>query len=75
MLDLIGQICVNVQSEPNQKPISLPLLIVRGSYNRPLLGRNWLKKLQLDWTRIKTKWLELKDSMDPVPVIYAGFFG
>lgn len=51
MIPIRGYIMIPVQYEKQQ--VTLPLVIVKG--NRPaLIGRNWLKKLQVHWKQIFT---------------------
>ena len=48
-LEVLGS--VSVQVEYKDQLACLPLLVVQGS-GSSLLGRNWLKKLRLDWPEI-----------------------
>jgi len=50
-LDIAGQVLVDV--EYNDQQMALPLLIVRAEeYAPPLLGREWMTKIRLDWKNL-----------------------
>ena len=48
-LDLLGELVVPVKYE--SQTMTLPLVVVRGD-KIPLLGRNWLEHLKLNWSEI-----------------------
>ena len=48
---LKGELQVRVKKEGNKR--TLPLLVVEGE-GPPLIGRNWLESIPLDWKMIKT---------------------
>ena len=47
---VIGQITVDVEYGSQRKEI--PLLIVAGEQRHPLLGRNWLHCIKLNWAKL-----------------------
>ena len=49
-VQMVGQLMVNV--EYGSQKTELPLFIVRGQQRPPLLGRDWLHSIQIDWTEI-----------------------
>ena len=45
---------------------TLPLLVVEGS-GPSLFGRNWLRKIQLDWSEVKKVTMELETVLSRYP--------
>ena len=69
---------INVRVEINGQKATLPLLVVEG--NGPsLLGRDWLQKIQLDWSKIhpvhSVSQCQLQEILDKHPEVFKNELG
>ena len=71
-LHLLGQCEVLVQYEDEN--VQLPLIVVEGS-GPPLLGRNWLRKLHLNWGRIHKVHNAAKNLLHEYPELFESELG
>lgn len=63
---------VEVKVAHNGQETQLPLLVVEGG-GQPLIGRNWLEKLRLNWTQIK-QLTHVEKELDEVLRKYTSLF-
>ena len=68
-MQVIGQVTVDVEYGSQRKELSL--LIVAGEQRPPLLGRDWLHSIKLDWAKLQhVREGLLQDTVSKFPAVF-----